>query len=316
MQDWLVAAIGSLEFGTPEALPLLLVALCCVVLGVAIHSARMAHRPTATRGSSYPRVGTITLWFVMTIVLAAVIGAAARPRTVSADAVFGRGAVDVVLAVDGSASMWVSDLGRSRLDVAVRELLALHSEGILQAGDRASLFVFGATAVRKAHLSPDLDRLVEVAGRLGRPATLTGDAFPWDSDLAAALERIYQSLDAQDRFEAGAALPTWTPPRRRDRAVVLFTDGDFAVEAEQRQRIGAALRRAQASRRRGLSGWHRHPSRRGAHGDSARPGAGTGLRRATARRAGRPADAPVDGDVVVAGGANRRPGVHGRQPWR
>ena len=137
--------------------------------------------------------------------------------------------------------MWVSDLGRSRLEVAGREVLALQSEGLLQKGDRASLFVFGATAIRKAHLSPNIDRMVDIAGKLGRPATLTGDAFPWDSDLAGALERIYQSLDAQDRFEAGADRGKWTPLRRRDRAIVLLTDGDFTVDAGQSQRIDAAL---------------------------------------------------------------------------
>jgi hypothetical protein len=241
MWDLVTSKTGSVEFGTPEALMLLPVAAACLALGAAIQVTRMVLRPTRTRGSSYPLVGSMTLWFAMTIVLSAGILAAAQPRVVSAAAVFSRGRVDLVLAVDGSASMWVSDLGRSRLEVAVREVLTLQTQGLLQAGDRASLFVFGATAIRKAHLSPNLDRMVEVVGKLGRPTTLTGDAFPWDSDVAGALERIYQSLDAQDRFEAGADRRKWAPARRRDRAIVLFTDGDFTVEGVQPQRIDAAL---------------------------------------------------------------------------
>jgi hypothetical protein len=241
MWDWLTPASGFVEFTTPEVLLLLPVALASAILGAAIQAVRVARRPAVSRGSVYPWVGDMKLWLGAAIVLTAAIVAAANPRLMTAGAVFTRGQVDLVLVLDGSASMWVTDLGRSRLEVAVREVLSLQSEGILRAGDRASVFVFGATAVRKAHLSPNLDRVVEVVRKLGRPLSLTGDAFPWDSDVAGALERIYQSLDAQDRFEAGADRRNWSPARRRDRAIVLLTDGDFAVDGDQPQRIDAAL---------------------------------------------------------------------------
>ena len=65
--------------------------------------------------------------------------------------------------------------------------------------------------------------------RIGPPSALSGDAFPWDSDVATAFESIYLSLDNQDRFEEGEG--DWAPEERSDRLVLLFTDGDFLIVA-------------------------------------------------------------------------------------
>ena len=159
------------------------------------------------------------------------------------------GDVDVAVAIDGSASMWVKDLGtESRLDVAIREVMNLYTQDILTPGDRVALFVFGTTAVRKVHLSSDSERFIDQVGRVAPPETLSGDAFPWDSDIASAFEHIYSSIDNQDRFEAGEE--EWTPERRSDRLVLLFTDGDFAEDPEQLSRLDQALTEFQ---RRGLA---------------------------------------------------------------
>ncbi len=108
--------------------------------------------------------------------------------------------------------------------------------------------MFGTTAVRKAHLSSDADRFVEQLGRVSPPDTLSGDAFPWDSDIASAFEHVYQSIDNQDRFETGDE--DWVPERRSDRLVLLFTDGDFFGTREQMSRLDEALSEFQ---RRGLT---------------------------------------------------------------
>ena len=65
--------------------------------------------------------------------------AAARPFWVYGGSSFKRGDVDVVVAIDASASMWVKDLGPSRLDLAVREALGLYTQDILTPGDRTAL---------------------------------------------------------------------------------------------------------------------------------------------------------------------------------
>ena len=173
--------------------------------------------------------------------------AAARPFWIYGGSSFKRGDVDVVVAIDASASMWVKDLGSSRLELAVREALGLYTQDILSPGDRTAVFVWGTTALRRVHMSSNAERFVEEVGRIGPPPTLSGDAFPWDSDVATAFESIYMSLDNQDRFEEGEE--NWTPEERSDRLVLLFTDGDFLIDAEQMSRLDVALGEF---RRRGL----------------------------------------------------------------
>lgn len=238
----------AVEFANPEYLMAIPIALLLLLLGALVFAVRLALRPVKTHGSSYPLLGHIKFWFLAIVVLMSVAAAAARPYWVYGGRSFKRGDVDVAIVIDGSASMWVQDLGPSRLDLAVREALNLYTEEILTPGDRTALFVFGTTAVRKAHLSSDADRFVEQLGRVSPPETLSGDAFPWDSDIASAFEHVFQSIDNQDRFESGD--DDWTPDQRSDRLVLLFTDGDFFGSRDQMARLDTALSEFQ---RRGLT---------------------------------------------------------------
>ena len=238
----------SVEFANPEYLSIVPVAGLLLVFGLLVFAVRLLLRPVRTEGSSYPLFGHIKFWFLAIGALALVAVAAARPSWVYGGSSFKRGDVDVVVAIDGSASMWVKDLGPSRLELAVRESLNLYTQDILTPGDRTAVFVWGTTALRRVHMSANAERFVEEVGRIGPPSTLSGDAFPWDSDVATAFESIYLSLDNQDRFEAGDG--NWAPEERSDRLVLLFTDGDFLINAEQSSRLDVALGEF---RRRGLA---------------------------------------------------------------
>ena len=249
MAGLLTPLAGRVEFDNPEYLVVLLAAALVLVFGTAVFALRLVLRPAKTHGSSYPLIGPLKFWFLAVLGLALVSVAAARPFWVDATSTFRRGDVDVAVAIDVSASMWVKDLGGlSRLEIAVREVTNLYSQDILTSGDRVALFVFGTTAVRKVHLSSDADRFIDQIGRIAPPRTLSGDAFPWDSDIAAAFEHIFSSIDNQDRFEAGEE--DWVPERRSDRLVILFTDGDFVGDREQLRRLDEALGEFQ---RRGLT---------------------------------------------------------------
>ena len=238
----------SVEFANPEYLAIVPIGGLLLVFGMLIFALRLQLRPVRTEGSTYPLFGHIKFWFFAVAALMLVAVAAARPFWVYGGSSFKRGDVDVIVAIDASASMWVKDLGPSRLDVAVRETLSLYTQDILTPGDRTAVFVWGTTALRRAHLSSNAERFIEEVGRIGAPATLTGDAFPWDSDIATAFESIYLSLDNQDRFESGE--DSWQPEQRSDRLVLLFTDGDFLIDAEQMSRVDIALGEF---RRRGLT---------------------------------------------------------------
>ena len=246
--DTVTSLLGdSVEFANPEYLAIAPIAGLLLVFGLLVFALRLQLRPARTEGSSYPLFGHIKFWFLAIGVLALVAVAAARPFWVYGATSFKRGDVDVVVAIDASASMWVKDLGPSRLDLAVREALSLYTDDILTPGDRTAVFVWGTTALRRVHMSTNAERFIEEVGRIGPPSVLTGDAFPWDSDVATAFESIYLSLDNQDRFEAGDE--DWAPEERNDRLVLLFTDGDFLIDAEQRSRLDLALGEF---RRRGL----------------------------------------------------------------
>jgi len=249
MSSFLSFFEDTVEFANPEYLMVLPVAVLIFVFGLAVFGLRVALRPDRTHGSSYPWVGHIKFWFALVATLGLVSMAAARPYWVYGASSFKRGDVDVAVAIDGSASMWVKDLGTlSRLEVAIREVMNLYTQEILTPGDRVALFVFGTTAVRKVHLSSDAERFIDQVGRVAPPTSLSGDAFPWNSDVAAAFEHIFSSIDNQDRFEAGE--DDWTPERRTDRLVILFTDGDFVEDPEQMSRLDQALSEFQ---RRGLT---------------------------------------------------------------
>ncbi len=248
MSELLAAFEGSVEFANPEYLMVVPVAALLLVFGLVVFVLRYFLRPVKTHGSSYPLIGPIKFWFLLVLSLVLLAAAAARPFWIYGASSFKRGDVDVAVAVDVSASMWVKDLnGLSRLEVGVREILNLYTQEILTPGDRVALFVFGTTAVRKVHLSSDAERFINQVGRIAPPPTLSGDAFPWDSDIATAFEHVYSSIDNQDRFEAGEE--DWVPMRRSDRMVILVTDGDFFGDREQVARLDRALGEFQ---RRGL----------------------------------------------------------------
>ena len=249
MSDLFAWIRKSIEFGSPEYLMFVPLAAACLALGVVVRLVRLRYRAARTYGSSYPILGRIKFWFAGALILSVTAAAAARPSLAFGGSKFKRGNIDVLFVIDSSASMWVKDLGPSRLDIAIREASNLHGQDILRAGDRAGLFVFGTAAIRKVHISTNVDRLMDVVGKLGPPKTLTGDSFPWDSDVATALEHIRESVDTQDRFEAGESEEDWEPTKRSDRAVILFSDGDFPADAELTRRVGVALAEFQ---RRGL----------------------------------------------------------------
>ncbi len=238
----------SVEFANPEYLSIVPVAGLLLVFGLLVFALRLQLRPVRTAGSSYPLFGHIKFWVLAFVALALVAVAAARPFWIYGGSSFKRGDVDVVVAIDASSSMWVKDIGPSRLDLAVREALNLYTQDILTPGDRTALFVWATTTLRRVHMSANAERFIEEVGRIGPPATLSGDAFPWDSDVATLFESIYLSLDNQDRFEEGEG--NWTPEERNDRLVLLFTDADFLIDAEQMSRLDVALGEF---RRRGLA---------------------------------------------------------------
>ena len=121
MNGFLAVFEDTVEFANPEYLMVVPLAALLLLFGGVIFAVRLGLRPVKTHGSSYPLFGHIKFWFLAILALVAVGTAAARPFWVYGGRSFKRGDVDVAVIVDGSASMWVKDLGPSRLELAVRE---------------------------------------------------------------------------------------------------------------------------------------------------------------------------------------------------
>ena len=121
MNGFLAVFEDTVEFSNPEYLMVVPLAALLLLFGGVIFAVRLGLRPVKTHGSSYPLFGHIKFWFLAILALIAVGTAAARPFWVYGGRSFKRGDVDVAVVVDGSASMWVKDLGPSRLELAVRE---------------------------------------------------------------------------------------------------------------------------------------------------------------------------------------------------
>src|SRR5262245_39074621 len=118
----------SVRFGAPQALMFVPLAGACLIICLVILTLQRRHRPTRSRGSSYPLVGRIKLWLAATVISILTAVAAAEPMLLYGGSTFKRGNVDVVIAIDVSASMWVKDLGPSRLQLAIREVLGLQTQ--------------------------------------------------------------------------------------------------------------------------------------------------------------------------------------------
>ena len=192
------------------------VAALLLLLGVVIFALRLSLRPARTHGSSYPLFGHIKFWFLAVLALVAVGTAAARPFWVYGGRSFKRGDVDVAIVLDGSASMWVKDLGSSRLELAVREAAEpLHS------GDSDSGRPRGAVRVRyhDRTKSTFVIRCGPVRGA-GWPGRAAGNAL-WRRVSVGQRHRVRRSSTSTSRSttKTGSRRATRDGRRNDDRTV-------------------------------------------------------------------------------------------------
>jgi hypothetical protein len=228
--EYLGSFWSQFYFENISRLDLLFGVAALVVLWFIFWGWRIYRRSPPTKGSIYPRIGTIKFWLFVSTVLALVVVAWALPYSSQSKIAYRRGSVEVIFLVDGSASMFLQGIGMARIDVATREILKLLSAGTLREGDRAALFIFGKISSRRVYLTRSLsDLFATEVSRIGRPKTLLENEFPWGSAIVPVLQHVYQSCDKQDKFaEFGPReMPNWQPAVRTNRLIVLLSDGDF-----------------------------------------------------------------------------------------
>lgn len=211
---------------------LLLLLLVLIPAGVRIASRRARGRMPVPAAAPFIAVSSwrAVLWWLpdglRLLVLACLVVALARPRVAGAEVASGEG-VDIMLALDVSASMNAIDLPRAELEamltrdetprnrfVIAREILKQFVADRNRAGaDRIGLAVFGADAWLRyplthdhARLSKSLDELVLDAGIQNRDGkcinqcTVSGAGTAIGDALGRAYNQLRRSPDSESRI--------------------------------------------------------------------------------------------------------------------
>jgi Ca-activated chloride channel family protein len=215
------ALAGIESFAAPERIPLVLAAVVCL----AWWSAR--RRPPALAWPALPEARAAgarrrdpvrALAGALRAASLACLGLVlAEPRASAPAAPLDAPGIDLVLALDASASMRALDVSqagesRTRFELA-REAVARFSGRRAAAGDRVGLVLFGETAFTQVPLTRD-GRLLEAALTRIEPG-VAGEATAIGDALALAVRRAL----------AGAELGAEATGPGEGRVVVLLSDG-------------------------------------------------------------------------------------------
>lgn len=209
----------SLRLAEPGFLWLLAVpaALGCLWLWCALQRRRDLRRYRAARVlpvEEQPGWGELPFWLAVLAALSLTIVAVARPQGVTS-MVRSPGA-DIVLLVDGSASMRVRDMGTDRWQRAMSWVRTL-VHALSWDGDRLALASFAHIAVPQIRLTRDPNTVLFFLDYLERQPTFSLDSdASWDTNIEDAIYWGIKIVEA-DRRAYG--------PSRNAKSFVLVSDG-------------------------------------------------------------------------------------------
>lgn len=227
---------------SPEYIPGFYWGLVLGLVALIVLAARLYNRPARSFDSNYPILGPMKFWFLMALAFMSGVAALTRPSIAKEGVVTVRGPVELFFVVGSSFSEFAQDWGPSypsRIDLARREIMGLFSSGYIQRGDKAALFVFANGSKRLIPLADFNKHADNFIGRadtsLVVPKTLAERQYYMaSSDIAIALEHLYQSLDFQEQAIAGFTGDSdrWRPSYKSNRVAIIFSDGDFDLDPE------------------------------------------------------------------------------------
>ncbi len=158
--------------------------------------------------------GDLSFWFLVMLAMAAVIVALARPSTVAR--VTSAAGVDIIVLLDGSASMRVADVTPDRWQRAVR-WVTVFAETLSWRQDRVALGLFAHNAAPQLRLTRDPNALFFFLEHLGEapPFRLDLDTT-WDTNLESGLYWAMRVLKKSQELYG---------PSSNGKAFVILTDG-------------------------------------------------------------------------------------------
>ena len=209
-----------MEFGEPRVLWLLAIpALLLLLWGRQVAVRRRDARTLAARRQlpvlqRFPVIGPALFPLAVILAIALLVVALARPRVVTA--FVQTGGADIVVLLDGSASMAVPDVPVNRWTRAVRFLRAL-GDSLSWERDRVALTLFAHIAAPQVRLTNDPNTYFFFLDYLerGSPFRLEDDTS-WDTNIALGIEWGLRVIDKDEEIKG---------PSTNAKRFVLLTDG-------------------------------------------------------------------------------------------
>jgi Ca-activated chloride channel family protein len=213
--------LDTLQFGDPRVLWLLLLPAVLLLAWArqVIVRRRDARRLRATRQvpthERFPFFGASLFWLFVTLATTLLIVALAQPRVVAS--FIRTGGADIVILLDGSASMHVKDVGSGdRWARAVRFLRVL-GDSLSWDNDRIALSLFAHIATPQVRLTRDPNTYFFFLDHLaaGSPFRLEDDTT-WDTNIALGITWGLRIIEKDQEIRG---------PSQNAKLFVLISDG-------------------------------------------------------------------------------------------
>jgi len=212
--------LTTLGVATPLYLWLLLVPAVLLVLWVwqllrrRADAGRLARVRIVPVRERFGLVGDLGFWLSVIVAIALCIVALAGPR--ARVSVTRRASSDVVILLDGSASMYTKDVAPDRWRRSVRFLRAF-AEALGWRGDRVALALFAHLAAPQVRLTKDPNALFFFLDHLGDKSPFRLEDNPtWDTNIEEGLRWGLRLIDKDEQLFGRS---------RNPKAFVVVTDG-------------------------------------------------------------------------------------------
>ena len=212
--------LGTLQFGEPRFLWLLAVPALLLLLWVRrlmLH-VRDARRLATSRlvpvPERFPLVGDALFWLSTIVATGLLVAALAQPRVVAS--LVRTSGVDLVIVLDGSASMRVPDVTTDRWQRSVRFLRVL-GDSLSWQHDRVALTLFAHIATPQIRLTRDPNTFFFFLDHLAAGSPFRQeDVTTWDTNIALGITWGLRVIEKDEEINGAS---------KNGRLIVLLSDG-------------------------------------------------------------------------------------------
>ena len=213
---------AQIAFGQPDWLWLLVVPVLLVSLWVwrfvrrRADVRRLAARRTLPITERFGLAGDLPFWLLLPAAVACLVIALARPHGPAA--VMRQGGIDLVILLDGSASMRVKDVAGDRWQRSTR-FLRLLADSLAWKSDRISLTLFARVASPQVRLTTDPNTFFFFLDNLEKaPPFRLEEESTWDTNLEKGIDWGIRMVEKDEELHGRSP---------NAQLLVAITDGEF-----------------------------------------------------------------------------------------